>query len=421
MPSARQNVVPNVVQQHVEESAVLRGVRAILVRAPQVKLRHLKRLDERIAAHLDGISIAGEYGHALCTAALENPHKGQVFTAAVRAIEAGNPAALNHLLALAEAMPELQPGLISAMGWVSGRFLQGTVGDLLKSPGAFQRQAAISACAMHQVDPGAMLMTTLDDPDAGLRARGLRCAGESGRHDLKDLCVEAVGDKDIYCRLSAARSAVLLGDRERGIRTLNELALHDVAARRYALPVLLKVMQPTQANALLKEVARDPLAVRLLVTGSGLSGDISYLPWLIRQMDDVKLARLAGEAFALITGLDLSLLDLERKPPSDLDAWPNDDPDDEDVAMDEDDGLPWPDPLKLLSWWEDNQTRFTQGVRYFMGEPPTVPHCRKILSQGYQRQRMAAAEYLCLLHPGTLLFPTSAPAWRQQRWLSKMI
>ncbi|MCK7500241.1 MAG: hypothetical protein MZW92_65540 [Comamonadaceae bacterium] len=37
------------IQQHAEESAILRNVRSVLVRAPHVKLRHLARLDERIA------------------------------------------------------------------------------------------------------------------------------------------------------------------------------------------------------------------------------------------------------------------------------------------------------------------------------------------------------------------------------------
>ena len=37
----------------------------MLVRAPQVRLLHLGRLDERIAAHLDGVSVAGPYGTKL--------------------------------------------------------------------------------------------------------------------------------------------------------------------------------------------------------------------------------------------------------------------------------------------------------------------------------------------------------------------
>ena len=67
-----------------------------------------------------------------------------------------------------------------------------------------------------------------------------------------------------------------------------------------------------------------------------------------------------------------------------------------------------------------NSHRFQSGVCYFMGEPVSRAHCIKVLKEGYQRQRIAAAEYLCLLNPGTPLFNTSAPAWRQKRLLEKM-
>jgi hypothetical protein len=44
-----------------------------------------------------------------------------------------------------------------------------------------------------------------------------------------------------------------------------------------------------------------------------------------------------------------------------------------------------------------------------------------LLKNGFQRQRMAAAIYLCLLKPGTPLFNCAAPAWRQQRLLAQML
>jgi hypothetical protein len=55
-----------------------------------------------------------------------------------------------------------------------------------------------------------------------------------------------------------------------------------------------------------------------------------------------------------------------------------------------------------------------------MGAPVTREHCIDVLKHGYQRQRILAAHYLCLLNPGTPLFNTSAPAWRQQRRLAQM-
>ncbi|WP_028105128.1 TIGR02270 family protein [Pseudoduganella violaceinigra] len=413
MSTSPQHIVPNVIQQHVEESAILRGVRSALVRGPHVKLHHLRRLDERLAAHLDGISIAGDFGRNACTATLENPQKGQVFTAAARAIEDGAVVELNRLLALAEAMPEIQPGLLSAAGWVSARFLQGTVRELLQSTSAFRRQVGISACAMHQVDPGDALQKSLGDPDSRLRARALRCIGESGRRDLLASCLQAIEHEDLACRLWAARSAALLGERERAAAFLTELAVNDAKVRRYVLPMLLKLVDAAQANTILKQLAKESLELRLLISASGTTGDVSYIPWLIKQMDDPKSTRLAGEAFSMITGLDLSLLDLDRKPPKDFE------PDDE-LGIDDDDSLPWPDPQKLQAWWQENLNRFKPGERYFMGEPPTVSHCMNVLRDGYQRQRIAAAEHLCLLQPGSQLFPASAPAWRQERWLKKM-
>ena len=137
-------------------------------------------------------------------------------------------------------------------------------------------------------------------------------------------------------------------------------------------------------------------------------------------MDDLKLTRLAGESFSFITGLDLAYLDLERKPPENFESGPNDDPNDDNVEMDADDGLPWPDPIKIQKWWDANKLKFQNGSRYFMGQPVTVEHCKQVLKDGYQRQRIAAAQYLCLLQPGTVLFPTSAPAWRQKRLLERL-
>jgi hypothetical protein len=55
-----------------------------------------------------------------------------------------------------------------------------------------------------------------------------------------------------------------------------------------------------------------------------------------------------------------------------------------------------------------------------MGQPVTKEHCIQVLKTGYQRQRILAAQYLCLLEPGTPLFNTAAPAWRQQRLLAAM-
>jgi uncharacterized protein (TIGR02270 family) len=420
MLAATSQPIPLVVQQHAEESAHLRHMRSVLTAASHVKLHHLRRLDDRLAAHLDGLAVAGEYGSSVCEAALANPGVGEVFAATVRAIEEKDERRLDKLFALVGAVPQAQPGLISAFGWISANHLQGTGAKLLASKESLQRLAGIAACVMHGVDPGAALTQSVTDPDPQLRARALRAAGELGQRDLLAACANAFQDKDAACRFWAAWSAVLLGDRDKAARALESFALVPNAFRQRALRLLLKVLDLPITQQLLKTIAQGPASKRLLIQGAGIAGDAQYLPWLIGQMTDDKFARLAGESFSMITGLDLAYLDLERKPPENVEAGPTENPEDESVEMDPDDSLPWPDGAKIQAWWQANQAHYQQGVRYFMGEPPGVPQCEKVLREGYQRQRMAAAGYLCLLNPGTPLFNTRAPAWRQQRWLGRM-
>lgn len=419
MLSARKPVA-NVVAQHVEDSAVLRSTRSVLVSGPHIKLLQLARLDERLAAHLDGVAVAGDFGIQLALAALELPSVGTVFVSTVQAINEKDSKALDRLFALAEAVPESQPGLISAFGWISAQVLRGTGAALLNHPQPFRKRVAIAACAMHRVDPGTVLESSMVAPDAPLRAQALRCAGELGHRNLLPNCIDHLKDKYPVCAFWAAWAAVLLGDRGSAVSALRQIALLPGPYRARALRLVLKVLPNADARALLTTLSQNVMNQRALIRSAGFAGDSYYVPWLIKQMGEIKTTRLAGEAFSFITGLDLAYLDLDQKPPENFQSGPNDDPKDDNVAMDDDDGLPWPDPAKIQAWWSANAQRFQPGTRYFMGEPVSRGQCIKVLKEGFQRQRMAAAEYLCLLNPGTALFNTSAPAWRQKRLLEKM-
>jgi uncharacterized protein (TIGR02270 family) len=412
--------IPAVISQHAESSAALRHTRSLLVRAPHVRLRHLRRLDDRIAAHLDGLAIAGRDGWKLAAAALESPGAGEVFTCTVLAIQESNRAALEKLMALAEAHPPAVAGLVSGFGWISAPTLRGIASTMLASTDAFHRQLGLATCAMHRVDPGAALDAALNDADPRLRARALRVAGELGRADCLPACLAALADEDAACRHHGARSGALLGDRNASVAMLRSLALSPTPVPCDALRLLLKLTPAAQSHSVLKALSNDATRSRTLIQAVGVAGDPHYVPWLFKQMADPKLARLAGESFSLISGLDLADRNLEIEPPEGVEFGPSDDPEDDNVAMDEDESLPWPDPVKISAWWQANGHRFTPGTRYFIGEPPSPAHCLKVLKGGYQRQRIAAAQYLSLLQPGTPLFPTSAPAWRQQRWLDKM-
>jgi uncharacterized protein (TIGR02270 family) len=179
-------------------------------------------------------------------------------------------------------------------------------------------------------------------------------------------------------------------------------------------------MSPAAAHQLLHQLSQNSHELRWLIEGSGIAGEPSYVPWLIGHMENDRVARLAGEAFSLITGADLVSLQLERLPPENVESGPTEDPEDTSTEMDPDDGLPWPDPGRVEAWWSGNRAALQSGTRYFAGAPVRPDHCLGVLRAGTQRERILAAHYRGLLAPGTALFNTSAPAWRQQRMLASL-
>jgi uncharacterized protein (TIGR02270 family) len=135
-------------------------------------------------------------------------------------------------------------------------------------------------------------------------------------------------------------------------------------------------------------------------------------------MADTALARLAGEAFQMISGLDFTADTYRRPPPDGFDAGPSDDPADPAVEPDPDEGLPWPDPQTVKWWWDGQRQRLRPGTRYLLGRPLEPDWLERVLREGKQRQRAAAALELALRRPGTPLFEVRAPGRRQRERLS---
>jgi uncharacterized protein (TIGR02270 family) len=211
----KSSIISIIVEQHAEEAAFLWLLRDAAVRAPHYSLKDPAHLDDRVEAHIDGLRIAGEAGWEICKEALGLEEPGEVFAAAVLALENRNPTRIEEVFVVAETVPETVRGLTSAFGWVSPPQLQGTVKDLLVSTSPFRRRIGIAACAVHRVDPKAALQAAIIDDDPLLQARALRAVGELGRKDLLPVLRQQLRVKDDAYHFWAAWSAVLLGDRGR--------------------------------------------------------------------------------------------------------------------------------------------------------------------------------------------------------------
>ncbi len=412
------SIIPHIIDQHAEEAAFLWLLRSNAVHAPHYDLQDLAKLDDRVEAHIDGLRIAGDYGWQVSLENMQAKEPGEIFTAAVLALEGSDIERINQVYAAVEDCPETNGGLISALGWVDSKMLQGKVNGLLNSDKPFWQRVGIAACAVHRVDPGRYLEQSIADADLALRCRTLRTTGELGRIDLLPTILQQLHEDDAKVRFRAAWASVLLGNHGAARDALQSVVLQDTSHAEGALQVVARVLKPADSNDLLKQVAQQEGRERLVVSGAGISGNPYYIPWLIKQMENPELARLAGEAFSMITGVDIAYEDLETDLPEDYQAGPTENPDDENVDLDPDEDLPCPDPVLIEQWWQQRKQQYTAGKRYLMGKPVAEMHCRAVLKTGTQRQRSAAAMELALMHPEAVLFETRAVGKKQIRMLS---
>ncbi len=395
-------VLLDIVGQHVEEAAFLWHLRDLAVDRPHYAPRHLLRLEERLEAHLDGLRTAGAVGLELAQGRLDRyPEPAEAFPLAVLLLEAGDSDRLAALLELARAEPSILRGIAGALGWVGPPYLRGRVGLWLDSEDPLERRLGLIACSLHRVDPQGRLDRLVEDPDPAVRARAFRLAGEVGRRALRPVLVAALADTDPACRSWAAWSAVRLGDRGAALEVLARAAEEAEPDGWPALDLAVRAMAPAAAAGWIRVLNGDPRHARRVIRAAGALGDPAVVPWLVARMDEPSLARLAGEAFALLAGIDLAFEDLDRPPPGELPAGPTDDPEDENVALDPDEHLPWPDRAKVEARWTREGSRLARGTRHLLGRPVDPAACAWAFAEGYQRQRRAAALEWALLEPAT--------------------
>jgi uncharacterized protein (TIGR02270 family) len=411
-------IIKPIIEQHAEEAAFLWLLRNAAVHEPHYSLVDLAELDDRVEAHLDGLRIAGEAAWEICQEALAIDEPGEVFTAAVFAFEGNDGQGVDEIISIAEKSPDTWQALVSAISWLSDEHYQRWERAMWNAHAPAYQRLALARCVAHNQDPGQHLIRSLADSDPLYQAHALRAVGTLKRFDLLPLLQQQFSAENDSCRFWAAWSAVLLGHGD-ALEILKTFATPDSRFCEHAMPLILRTMSVSLAVSWLKGFSQKPEAKRLTVVGAGIIGDPLYIPWLIKLMPVPELARVAGESFSMITGLDLPYENLEGEWPEGFDAGPTENPEDEGVDMDVDEDLPWPDPILVDEWWQNNAEYFTAGRRYLVGQPITLEHCQTILAAGFQRQRKAAALELALLQTNAPLFDISAEGRRQQRLLEK--
>lgn len=361
--------------EFVDNAAFLWVLRHRQSQEPHVFPEHIRDLDERIQANLDGILVSLDDAWDLITQAADQfPQGGEAFVMAASAFASGDVAKIQQATEFGLSSPETFKGITSALAWLPGAKIHPWLKQFLASKNLDHKYLAIAACCLRREDPALYLTQMIQRDDCraqvNLYARCLRAIGEFNRQDLAAELLPALNHEDAGIKFWALFSSALLG-KLANAELFKPYILAENPWREKALPIALRCAPLTLARQWIGELV-EAGELRTAIRACGFLGDPLALEWLVGQMANPELARIAAEAFYLITGLVYA-----SETPGELHTQ-----DDEfTAAMLYDENIPWPNPAGLSASLAQGQ--WTPGERYFIGS--TNPAAPQGLAQRYAR------------------------------------
>lgn len=347
----------------------------------------LNEIDQRLRENLQVLHLSAEQSFEMACEGYLLGDAGYMFVAAVQAFTSAKISLIERVLEDSRKMPEQRPGLFSAFGWMPGAVVHPWIKKFFLSKDDYHRLLGVAACRVRREDPGALLTRLVEDSssldEAALSILICRLVGEIKRRDLLPVLIEA-RQTDGAKAFWAHWSAILLGDRT-GMDAFQSFVTTESEWQGHAINIAFRCLPDTSASrAWINELAGKSKREQV-IKATGVLGDPQTIPWLLVQMRDVQLARIAGEAFSNITGIDLQK---EMLCQAETAAAEEDD--------DQDDSLPLPNPTLVENFWSAAGSHMPAGVRHFSGKMLSSAHLLEVYRTGNQRQRKSAALELAL-------------------------
>lgn len=406
-----ENAFREVYEQYITEASFLWVLRSVGLKQPHYLVDDITDIEQRIDANLDGLMTSLELSWELCVDALSIGQPGEIFAVAVVAFRSRDIEKIKVAVSAGMQDEESMKGLISAMAWLPSKLVSEWIQKFLSSKNIEHKYLAIAVCSARRGAPGEILSNLLRRPDClehtKFRARALRFIGEMKLTSFRWVLDDAYSEEDPEVKFWVNWSTIMLGD-PTAVHQLQPYVNEAGELQRKAIQVAFRVLPIEQARAWISTLSGNPEQVRAVIEAVGVLGDPHAVPWLIEKMRKVETAKVAAESFTLITGIDLEKYDLSIDAPDEITVVPNDDPNDENVEMDEDENLPFPDVDKVALTWQKHGSKYVAGKRYFLGAEINQATLQAKINDGLQRQRQAAAMELALIDTESPLVNISA-------------
>jgi uncharacterized protein (TIGR02270 family) len=435
------DVIPALIRRHAEDAAFYWLQHDASGYSPRLSLGGLERFSNLLAAHLEGIEVAGDAGWQPSLAALQQwKQTGEAFVCAHTALQNNDPVQLDEVMQEVGARPdELLRSVISALAWVPrARALDAIANWSGADSDAVKQVAALRAAALMGQSATASLSQPikyfLTNTDAHVRSAACRAAAVSDQSSAADAQLRsALQDPELAVRAEAAialgRHAYAQG--QQGTPTAIKVAdtlwhamvaqvdLHNVATGWYSKQTLRRLNRWVQHLAWLVPLGNSELAAllafmppRVALRFVAYHGDPAQLPFVIAQMADANTARYAGWVWQAITGVDIQAAGLALAEPEPDDSAPAV----SQARLDADLGVALPNVQAIAQY---STAALQNGQRYLQGKPLSWAHTLDVLEEAPQALRSIAAMHLQLSRPATS-FALRGPVQVQQQALNAL-
>jgi uncharacterized protein (TIGR02270 family) len=404
----QKNAYRNICEQFVIDASFLWVLRSINVKQPHYNSQDLFTLEQRIDANLDGAMCHFELAWDICLQELAYEQAGETFTAAIIAFRSRDIDKIKYIVDHAFINEQTFKGLLSALAWLPKNLISEWLERFLYSKDLNHKYLAVALCSVRRKNPGEILKELLQREDClaheKLLARVIRLIGElklyAFANNLQQLSEHELPEIQFWSNWSL----IMLGEHHRA-ENLIPYINNDFPFQQLAIETTFKVLSIEKSRNWISQFSQQKQMTRAVIRATGILGDPHVIPWLIDKMSHFETAKIAGEAFTLITGIDLERYELSIDPPEDIISVPNDDIDDENVDLDEDENLSFPDINKINHTWLRYRDRYKPGSCYVMGvevkrnSAVMVEKLNATLKHAGQRQRVSIALTLALLDP----------------------
>jgi uncharacterized protein (TIGR02270 family) len=397
-----------ILRLHAENAGFVAAQLRLGQDGPNFRLVELFDLESRLAGHLDALVMGREAGLELALEPLALAAEfGEVFTVFHLCLHARPDLTLAAIAPPEVLIWDQVAALGAAAAWCAPALMAARMRDWIGGLDPMAAWIALDVCGLRRIDPKGHLQPMLHHRDPRVAARAMQLAGELGRDDLVPDLVRLAEAADPTLRLWAAWAAAILGERRVAPGILAGAITPATPSReaRMVAELLPLVLDDKLARAFVARLMSDRQTERWGIVATGALGAGDTLDWLLRQMSEPVLSRIAGAAFCRITGARLSAESLE------LDVFPED-PDDPLVAACPQESfieakLYWPDPDKLTQWLAPRRSRFVAGTRHLLGLPGWTIQPPIEATATYQLDQRAVALDLATRAPDAAL-----PNWR---------